>query len=247
MSGQGGFDAGALSGVVVVCGHYGVGKTALSLSLSMDAAARGKRVRLIDLDVVNPYFRSSDERAELAHAGVSLVAPVYSGSTCNIDMPALSGAVIPAIEAARADEADGAGALSIIDVGGDDAGAFALGRFSRVISQGPYQMLYVVNRCRALTQTADAAAGVLADIEAACRLRATGVVNNSHLMDDTTADDVSASVPFACEVARTAGVPLAFQAVASGVLSAAPQLEGELAATAPVYRMQPYRQTPWSC
>ena len=142
------FDVSQLSGVLIVCGHYGVGKTAFSLSLAKDAFRAGKHVTLVDLDVVNPYFRSSDQAQSLRAAGISVITPVYAGPDCNIDMPALTGAVAPAIERASSD----AGELCIIDVGGDDAGAAALGRFSRTIASAPYEMWYVVNRYRALTR-----------------------------------------------------------------------------------------------
>ena len=133
------FDVSQLSGVLIVCGHYGVGKTAFSLSLAKDAFRAGKHVTLVDLDVVNPYFRSSDQAQSLRAAGISVITPVYAGPDCNIDMPALTGAVAPAIERASSD----AGELCIIDVGGDDAGAAALGRFSRTIASAPYEMWYV--------------------------------------------------------------------------------------------------------
>ena len=70
------FDVSQLSGVLIVCGHYGVGKTALSLSLVKDASRVGKHVTLVDLDVVNPYFRSSDQAQSLRAAGISVITPV---------------------------------------------------------------------------------------------------------------------------------------------------------------------------
>ena len=235
------FQPQELSGVVVVCGHYGVGKTAFSLALARDAAASGKEVTLVDLDVVNPYFRSSDEGAELEAAGIRVVSPVYAGPSCNIDMPALTGAVAPAIERARAD----AGRLIVIDVGGDDAGASALGRFSGVIGQGSYRMLYVVNRFRALTQAPADALGILRDIEGACRLRATGIVDNSHLMGDTTAACIEEGARFACEVARAAGLPLVAHVVAKRFAALGAQALAWVGDTACLYEIAPYRQTPW--
>ena len=153
------FDVSQLAGVLIVCGHYGVGKTALSLSLAKDAARAGKRVSLIDLDVVNPYFRSSDQAQSLRAAGISVITPVYAGPDCNIDMPALTGAVAPAIERASSD----AGELCVIDVGGDDAGAAALGRFSHTIASAPYEMWYVAAVCPR--------SGMCGGSAACCRLR----------------------------------------------------------------------------
>ena len=235
------FQPQELSGVVVVCGHYGVGKTAFSLALARDAVAGGKKATLVDLDVVNPYFRSSDERAELEGAGVDVVSPVYAGASCNIDMPALTGATAPAIERAQAD----AGRLVVIDVGGDAAGASALGRFASVIARGDYRMLYVVNRFRALTQTPEEALGILRDIEGACRLRATGIVDNSHLMGDTTAACIEEGARFAGDVARLAGLPLLAHVVAERFAAAGEEALARAGDTACLYAIAPYRQTPW--
>ena len=85
--------------VAVVCGHYGVGKTNLTLNIALDAAAAGRAVTVIDLDVVNPFFRSSDYRALLDERGIRLVAPVFAGT--NVDGPSLSGTIEPAIDTAQ--------------------------------------------------------------------------------------------------------------------------------------------------
>ena len=190
--------------VLVITGHYGVGKTNLALNLALDAAARGLEVTVVDLDVVNPFFRSSDYRALLDEAGVRTIAPVFAGT--NLDGPSLSGTILPAIEQARAGE----GRLLIVDAGGDDVGATALGRFARAVAAGPDAMLYVVNRSRNLTQEPAEAAEVLREIEAKSHLAATAVANNTHLQGDTDEAVVAAGIPFAQEVARLAGLPLAF-------------------------------------
>lgn len=236
------FDVSQLGGVLVVCGHYGVGKTALSLSLVKDAACAGKHVTLVDLDVVNPYFRSSDQAQSLRAAGISVITPVYAGPDCNIDMPALTGAVAPAIERASSD----AGELCVIDVGGDDAGAAALGRFSCTITSAPYEMWYVVNRYRALTRDPREACEVLYEIERASRLRATAIVANSHLMGDTDEDAISESLPFAREVACASGLPLAAVCVPASCADAARERLSQEGADVALYEIDPYRQTPWS-
>lgn len=236
------FDVSQLGGVLVVCGHYGVGKTALSLSLAKDAARAGKRVTLIDLDVVNPYFRSSDQAQSLRAAGISVVTPVYAGPDCNIDMPALTGAVAPAIERAQSNGDE----LCVIDVGGDDAGAAALGRFSRTITSAPYEMWYVVNRYRALTREPREACEVLFEIERASRLRATAIVANSHLMGDTDEDAISQSLPFAREAACATGLPLAAVCVPATCADAARERLSQEGADVALYEIDPYRQTPWS-
>ena len=87
--------------VVVVTGHYGVGKTNFSLNLALDAAAAGREVTLIDLDVVNPYFRSSEYREMMEAAGIRLIAPVFAERGSNLDVPSLTGAIVPAIQMAQ--------------------------------------------------------------------------------------------------------------------------------------------------
>ena len=237
-----GFDVSQMSGVLIVCGHYGVGKTALSLALAKDAAHAGKRVTLVDLDVVNPYFRSSDQAESLREAGISVITPVYAGPDCNIDMPALTGAIVPAVERAQSEENE----LCIIDVGGDDSGAAALGRFSRTIASAPYEMWYVVNRYRALTRKAREACEVLFEIESSSRLSATGVVANSHLMGDTNEESISRSLPFAREVAQAAGLPLVFVCVPATCSDATSARLSQEGVDVALYAIDPYRQTPWS-
>ena len=140
--------------VAVVCGHYGVGKTNLTLNIALDAAAGGRAVTVIDLDVVNPFFRSSDYRALLDERGIRLVAPVFAGT--NVDGPSLSGTIEPAIDGAQRAWRDGdERPFVVIDAGGDDAGATALGRFARTVEQAPYEMLYTTVPAAAARQVAD--------------------------------------------------------------------------------------------
>ncbi len=195
-----------LSPVTVITGHYGVGKTNLALNVALDAASSGLDVTLVDLDVVNPYFRASEYRTVLEENGVKLVAPAFAEAGTNLDVPALTGSIRPAIDSAYSDETGTR--CTIIDAGGDDVGATALGRFADAIKAGPYQMWYVVNGYRNLTPHAADAIGVLEDIKQASRLEPTGVVNNSHLQDETTLEDISLSIPFGFRVAHLAGVPL---------------------------------------
>ena len=201
------FDATSLRGVVIVAGHYGVGKTNLTLNLCVDAARAGAQVTCADLDIVNPYFRSSDYTKVLEDAGVELIAPLFAGTS--LDSPGLSGRLIAALEAAQAD----GNRLLVIDAGGDDAGVTALGRFARFISVAPYEFVYVVNAYRNLTQTPEEAAALLPEIEAASHLRATGVINNSHLKGETTVATIVAATPFGKDVAALLHLPLLAQTV----------------------------------
>lgn len=185
--------------VTVICGHYGCGKTNLALNLALEAAADSP-VTLVDLDVVNPYFRSSDYRGLLKDHGVRLIAPVFAGTT--LDTPTLP----PEIFSIFAPDCG----RVFIDAGGDDAGVTALGGLSARLDESGYEMLYVINRYRALSQTAEEAAALLSGIETASRLKATGIVNNSHLGVETKMEDLLPALDFAYETARLSGLPLLY-------------------------------------
>lgn len=188
-----------LKRIIIVCGHYGCGKTNFSLNLALDIAKQGRAVTLIDLDVVNPYFRSSDYQEVLKKNGVDVIAPVYAGT--NVDTPALS----PKIDTVL--DSDNSSVL-IFDVGGDDAGAFALGRYASKIKSEGYSFIYVVNKYRNLISTPELALGVLGEIMCACGLEPDCVVNNSHLQNLTTAETITEALDYGNEVARKLEVPL---------------------------------------
>ncbi|MBP5159235.1 MAG: ParA family protein, partial [Lachnospiraceae bacterium] len=178
-----------LKDFTVVCGHYGCGKTNFSINLAIDLANSGRKVTLADMDLVNPYFRTSDFREVLESRGIEVVAPVY-GHT-NLDIPAIDAALYGLFENHDA---------VIIDAGGDDVGATVLGRFHEQFAGKDYDMLYLVNRYRNLTQEPADAVAILKEIEAASRLKATKVLNNSHLKAST----VPATIEDALEYGREA-------------------------------------------
>lgn len=186
--------------ITVICGHYGCGKTNLALNLALEAAAAGERVTVADLDIVNPYFRSSEYRGLLQERGVRLIAPVFAGTT--LDTPTLPPELYSIFEEA-------AGRV-FIDAGGDDAGVTALGGLHALLDQAGYDMLYVINRYRVLSQTPEEAAALLGEIEAASRLKATALVNNSHLGVETRLDTLTAALDFARKTAELTGLPLLY-------------------------------------
>ena len=189
--------------IIIVCGHYGSGKTNFSINLALREREKYEKVLLIDMDIVNPYFRSSDYADVLDKKGIDIISPIYAGST--LDIPALS---------PRIDAAIGGGYQKvIIDAGGDDAGATALGRFSERIERAGYDMLYVANMYRPLVGTPEKGAEVLREIEAASRLKATGIVNNSHLGEYTGADTVRLSSDYIRELSELVGLPVVCTAV----------------------------------
>ena len=225
----------ALQPVTAITGHYGTGKTNFALNLALDLAKEGLQLRLVDLDIVNPYFRSSEYTQLLEDAGVQAVTPVMAKSS--LDTPSLSAAVDGAIEWAR----EGEGRITLIDVGGDDAGATALGRYAGPISTQPYALLYVVNAYRNLTQDPAEAATILHEIENASHLRATGVVNNSHLRTETTPDVLQAASAFGADVAEQLQLPIVAQTIPDWCADA---MDGSTQ-TGVKYIVQMLVKTPW--
>jgi len=200
--------------MTIVCGHYGSGKTNFALNLALRRHTGGGELTLVDLDIVNPYFRSSDYTCFLEEKGIRVIAPGTAGTT--LDAPALTPGISAAIRG---------GGDVIIDAGGDDVGAAALSRFAGEIGERGYEMLYVVNRFRLQTADPADAADLLGEIETASGLKATALVNNSHLSGLTAPADVLEGIAYAHDVSRLTGLPLATSTVPLA-LAGAPELAG---------------------
>ena len=187
--------------ITIVTGHYGTGKTCDAVSLALEAARTGEPVTIVDLDIVNPYFRTADFGSLFAEHGVTMITPDYANS--NVDIPVLN------FDLERIASDPG---YLIVDVGGDDAGATALGRYAEAFAQYGEQldMLYVINCYRYLTSTPQEALEMLYEIEQASHMKHTGIVNNSNLGSETTVAHIESSLPFARELARQAGLPLLY-------------------------------------
>lgn len=185
--------------ITIITGHYGSGKTNLSVNLAVNAAEEGRSAAIVDLDIVNPYFRTADFRKLFQKKGIKLVAPEFANT--NLDVPSLQFD----LEQLAAGED-----CLIIDVGGDDAGAAALGRYSEALSafSDDLDMLYVINQRRYLTSTADEALELMREIECAARMKHTAIVNNTNLGPETTASVVEQSLEFASEISEKAGLPV---------------------------------------
>ena len=189
-----------LQGIVVIVGNYGSGKTEVAINLALACRRTEAHVRVVDLDLVNPYFRTREARDLLKAHEIDLVLP--PAPYLHADLPILSPAVAGAIR--------GAGPLTILDVGGDDAGATVLASLADAFRGQTTQMLQVINPHRPNT---DSVAGCLAmrtEIETAAQLAVTGWIGNAHLMEATSAATIVAGYWFATELSRASGLPLAF-------------------------------------
>ena len=185
--------------LTLFAGHYGSGKTNIAVNYAVLLAKEGKKVCIGDLDIVNPYFRTADSKKVLEDAGVELISPQFANT--NVDLPAL-----PA-EAYRlvADK----NIFSIMDIGGDDRGAYALGRYVPAIkAENNYRMVFVANCYRPLTRTPEEALEVMREIEAACGLAFTDIVNNSNLGPETTPETVLSAADYMEKLSVLSGLPI---------------------------------------
>lgn len=190
--------------ITVFSGHYGSGKTNVALSVALGLARSGQSVTVADLDIVNPYFRTKDSARELEKAGIELICSDYANT--NVDIPALPQSMY-AITDDRSRKV-------VVDLGGDDRGALALGRLApAILEENDFDLFAVINMFRPLTKTAEDTVGVMKEIEAASGLRFTGLVNNSNLGEETTPETVLSSLPYAEETARLTGLPVVMTTV----------------------------------
>jgi hypothetical protein len=200
--------------VTLFVGHYGSGKSNIAVNYALFLKRKGHGAALADIDVVNPYFRSADSKAELEKEGIRVIALPFANT--NVDLPALPSEVYGLVE--RRD------VCAVLDVGGDDRGALALGRFvPYILEENDYEMLFVANFYRPLTRTAEEALEVMREIEDAAGMRCTGIVNNSNLGAETTAREVEATANAAEELANLSGLPVVFTSF-DAKLSPAPEV-----------------------
>jgi len=188
-----------LKRVTLFCGHYGSGKTNIAVNYALHLRRQGLEVTIADLDIVNPYFRSKDSTDVLEAEGVRVIALPFANSS--VDLPALPSAAYAVVQDRTR--------YAVLDIGGDDRGAYALGRFvPYLLEENDYEMLYVVNFQRPLTTTVSDAVEVMREIEIACGLAFTGIVNNTNLGAETTLDLVKGSYRKAEELCKETGLPL---------------------------------------
>jgi hypothetical protein len=220
-----------IQGIVVIVGNYGSGKTEVAINLALACRRRVPGVRVVDLDLVNPYFRTREAR-DLLHAhDIDIVLP--PAPYLHADLPILSPAVAGAIR--------DAGPLTILDVGGDDVGATVLAALADAFRGRKVEMLQVVNPHRPHTESVEGCLAMRREIETASRMTVTGWIGNAHLMEATSPQTILAGYRFAADVSRASGLPLAFVTAPAPLVAALP----ETGIDCPVLPIQRRLTPPW--
>lgn len=202
--------------ITLFAGHYGSGKTNIAVNYALLLVREGRKTAIADLDIVNPYFRTKDSYAELSEAGIALISPQFANS--NVDLPALPAEAYRLVQDKEL--------FAVMDIGGDDRGAYALGRYTPfILEENDYRMAFVANPYRPLTRTPEEALEVMREIESAGGLPFTAIVNNANLADETTPETVLAAVPYMEKLSELSGLPVWMTSVEERV---AAELEGKV-------------------
>lgn len=198
--------------ITLFAGHYGSGKTNIAVNFAKAIKKSGKKVKIADLDIVNPYFRTKDSIEDLQKEEIELISPAYANT--NVDLPALPQEIYGLVQVKDC--------FAVMDIGGDDRGAYALGRFTPyILQENDYEMVFVVNLYRPLTRTAEQSVEVMREIEQASGIKFTAIINNSNLGNDTSAETVNATIKEVNRLSELTKLPVIFttcvKEVANGV------------------------------
>lgn len=218
--------------ITIFTGNLGSGKTEVAVNYALYLTKEGKQTAVVDLDIVNPYFRTRLIRDSLTEKGLRVVCP--RGELASADVPALS----PAIRGVFDNEE----IQGVFDVGGDDVGATALGRFKPFLPPGSHNLYFVVNACRPFTRDKAGITKMLRSIEKASRLSVTGLISNTNLGRETDLQTILEGHKVVEDTARELNLPVAFMAVRSGLGA---ELRSHIGTELPVLELELFMQPPW--
>jgi len=194
--------------VTILVGHYGSGKTEIAVNIAFYFKQLNKEVTIVDLDLIKPYFRCRLIREDFKARVIRLVAP--EGGAFYADLPILLPEARGVLEKSlNSDE------KIILDVGGDDLGARVLGSMNDVISESKTDLLFVLNHNRPFAENVDSVIKKIREVEGAAQMKITGFIANSHLMEQTSKDDVISSLEISKEVSKKTSIPILFCAIIS--------------------------------
>ncbi len=201
------------SKIDIITGHFGSGKTEFAINYSIQLAEHNLKIALVDLDIVNPFFRTAEEKDMLEDMGIKVIVPNFAGTT--VDVPSLPAEIYSVFDDQSYDKV-------IFDVGGDDIGAIALGRYYSRISKERYNMFYVINTKRPLSSTDDQIMDMLISIERSSRLEVTHLINNTNLSYETTIEDILEGQKIVDSISKEMDIPIAYVTGTSDIIDKLP-------------------------
>ena len=215
--------------IQIITGHYGSGKTEYAVNLALHLAQEQTNVALADMDIVNPYFRSYEQARRLEDAGVRVIVTSCGGIA---DIPAINPEVMSIFQQEKW--------TGILDIGGDPIGARVLARFAPQLKPEEFDLLFVLNANRPETKDVESALQYMQGIEMECRQKVTGIVNNTHLCGETTAEDILKGAALAQALSERTSLPVIHHAVQKKFVE---QVQDKL--KEPVLPMNIYMKKPW--
>ena len=215
--------------IQIITGHYGSGKTEYAVNLALALAQEKEHVALADMDIVNPYFRSYEQAKRLEDAGIRVIVTSCGGIA---DIPAINPEVMSIFQQEHW--------TGVLDIGGDPIGARVLARFAHQLKAEDFDLLFVLNANRPETKDVESALQYMQGIEAECRQKVTGIVNNTHLCGETTAEEILKGARLAQELSERTSLPVIHHAVQRKFVE---QVQDKL--SEPVLPMNIYMKKPW--
>ena len=215
--------------IQIITGHYGSGKTEYAVNLALQLAEKYENVALADMDIVNPYFRSYEQAKRLEDAGIRVIVTSCGGIA---DIPAINPEVMSVFQQEQW--------TGVLDIGGDPIGARVLARFAPQLKTEDFDLLFVLNANRPETKDVESALQYMRDIERECRQKVTGIVNNTHLCGETTAEEILKGARLAQELSERTSLPVIHHAVQRKFVE---QVQDKL--SEPVLPMNIYMKKPW--
>lgn len=186
--------------ITIFTGHFGSGKTEVAVNYAVKLAQAGKKTAIVDLDIVNPFFRTADAKKVLEEKGIRVITPVYANT--NVDVPSLPAEINTAFE-------DRSYSV-VLDVGGDDLGAKVLSRYNEQIIQEDYVHYFVINTRRPMTKTVEEIENMINEIQTSARLKVDRLVNNANLLGANTPEIIVEASGIIGEVSSKLSIPVGF-------------------------------------
>jgi len=213
----------------IFTGHFGSGKTEVAVNYAMEMAKHCEKTAIVDLDIVNPYFRTADAKEVLESNGILAIIPVYANT--NVDVPALPSQINMIFE--KKDY------KAVFDVGGDDLGARVLARYHKNIIAEDYEMFFVINTRRPMTDSVEKILVAMEEIQSSSKLKITGIINNTNVLQYTTKEDIEQGYEVIKKVSENTGIKIKFTSILKDLNIDKPMIDTE------ILYLNKYIHLPW--